>query len=106
MSNFDKLENLIKKEIHKLRNLGEHSRKGSDHLSYRSLIKFELGKPKELIFQDKLIFEVTCKYDIYTETEFLHTPEMDEYYTEHYHDKFIFDEEFKIIEIIDIRNRE
>ncbi len=104
MASSEKLEHIIKKEIYKLRNLGEYSRKGSDHLSYRSIIKFELGEPKELIFQDQIVFEVICKYNIYTETEFLHPPEMDEFYTEHYHDKFIFDKDFKVIKIEDMRS--
>ena len=41
------IENLIKEEIYKHRNLGEHARGGSDHLSYRSMSKFKLGKLKK-----------------------------------------------------------
>lgn len=51
------------------------------------------------------MFEVICKYDIYTETEFLHTPEMDELYTEHYKDKFILDKDFKILKIENMRKK-
>ena len=29
------IEHIVREEIHKLRNLGEHGREGSDHLSYR-----------------------------------------------------------------------
>jgi hypothetical protein len=103
MVDLEKLENIIKKEIYKLRNLGEHARKGSDHLYYRSLIKFSLNKVKELKNQVNSAFEVICKYDIYTETEFLHTPDMDELYTEHYKDKFILDKNFRILEIKDMQ---
>ena len=48
MVDFKKLEEIIKKEIYKFRNLGEHERAGSDHLYYRALTKFQLGKIKEL----------------------------------------------------------
>ena len=54
-------------------------------------------------YQERETFEVVCKYDVYTETEFLHTPDMDEEYTEHYKDKFIFDKDYTLLEIIDIR---
>ncbi|MFX0179445.1 MAG: hypothetical protein ACFE78_04595 [Candidatus Hodarchaeota archaeon] len=103
MENREKLEEIIKEEIYKLRNLGEHERKGSDHLYNRSLSKFKIGKLKKGKDQGKLIYEVICKYDVYTETEFLHTPEMDELYTEHYKDKFILDNDFRLLEIKDIR---
>ena len=97
------LDEIIKKEIDKLRNLGEHERAGSDHLYYRSITKFQLGKIKELKDQEPAALEVICKYDIYTETEFLHSPDMDELYTEHYKDKFIFDKDFTLLEIKDLR---
>jgi hypothetical protein len=103
METSEKLEDFIKKEINKLRNLGEHARKGSDHLYYRSLSKFKIEKLKKVRKKKKLFYEVTCIYDIYTETEFLHTPDMDELYTEHYKDKFVFDQDFKILEVKDIR---
>jgi len=103
MENHEKLEEIIKEEVYKLRNLGEHERKGSDHLYYRSLSKFKIGKLKKRIDQGKLIYEIICKYDVYTETEFLHTPEMDELYTEHYKDKIILDKDFRLLEIKDIR---
>jgi len=93
------IENLIKKEIYKRRNLGEHTRGGSDHLSYRSMSKFKLGKLKKTKHQEKLAFTVICTYDIYTETEFMHSPDMDELYTEHYKDTFILDSDFKILEV-------
>ena len=99
MSVLEKIEKVIMEEISKLRNLGEHARKGSDHLYYRSISKFKAGKLKEKLYQEKLTYEIICKYDIYTETEFLHPPDMDELYTEHYEDKFIFDKNFRILEI-------
>jgi len=103
MENREKLEEIIKEKIYKLRNLGEHERKGSDHLYYRSLSKFKIGKIKKRKIRDKLIFEVVCKYDVYTETEFLHTPEMDELYTEHYKDKYVLDKDLRLLEIKDLR---
>lgn len=103
MANFEKLEDIIKEEIYRVRNLGEHTRKGSDHLYYRSISKIKMSKLKELKQQEKLVYEVDCKYDVYTETEFLHPPEMDDLYTEHYNEKFIFDKDFTLIEIRDIR---
>jgi len=102
----EKLEDIVKEEIYKLRNLGERSRKGSDHLSYRSLTKFDLGKIHKLKDKNEIIYELICKYDIYTETEFLHTPDQDELYTEHYKDKFIFDKEFNIKSTEDLRDTE
>jgi len=105
MVNGEKLETSIKKEINMLRNLGENSRAGSDHLYFRTLIRFKLDKVKEFKHKEKLAFEVICKYDIYTETEFLHSPEMDEHYTELYKDKFTFDKEFNILEIKDMRKK-
>ncbi|MFX1316168.1 MAG: hypothetical protein ACFE9T_09915 [Promethearchaeota archaeon] len=97
------LERAIQEEINKIRNLGEHTRKGSDHLYFRSISKFKLSNPKKIRYEGKEVYEVKCKYDIYTETEFLHTPEMDELYTEHYQDKFIIDENLKILDIEDLR---
>lgn len=103
MIEFKQLEEFLKKEIEKLRNLGEHERAGSDHLYFRSLNQFKLGKIKELKAQDPAAFEVICTYNIYTETEFLHSPDMDELYTEHYKDKFIFDKDFTLLEVKDMR---
>ena len=42
MEDREKLIQSVKKEISKLRDLGEHGRKGSDHLAYRSISKFEI----------------------------------------------------------------
>ena len=103
MINSEKLENIIKEEISKLRRLGEHERKGSDHLYYRSISKFNMSKIKESVYQEKAVYEVICKYDVYTETEFLHTPDIDEEYTEHYNDLFIIDKDLKLLDVKDIR---
>jgi len=100
MADIIEIERTIKEEIHKLRNL-EYARGGSDHLSYRSICEFKLGKLKKIKRQEKLAFEVICTYDIYTETEFMHSPDMDELYTEHYKDKFIIDSDFRILEVND-----
>ena len=103
IENPEKLEGVIKEEIHKLRNLGEHKRKGSDHSYFRALFNFKIDKVKKGKDQEKLIYEVVCKYDVYTETEFLHYSDMDELYTEHYTDKFFLDNDFRILEIKDAR---
>jgi hypothetical protein len=97
------LEKRVKKEIEMLRKLGEHARKGSDHFIFRSISKFELSKPVEIIYNNQQVYESICQYDIYTETEFLHPPEMDEEYTEYYRDKFIFNKKLKLLEIRDVR---
>ena len=99
MEEFKEIEEVIKKEIVKLRNLGEHARGGSDHLSYRSMSKFKLGKLKKIKEQEEIRFKIICTYDVYTETEFMHSPDMDELYTEHYKDTFILDSDFKILEV-------
>ena len=104
MVEIKEIEHVIKEEIQKRRNLGEHARAGSGHLSYRSMSKFKLGKLKKTKHQEGLAFEVICTYDIYTETEFLHSPDMDELYTEHYKDKFIIDRDFRILEFNAINN--
>lgn len=101
MENRVRLEEATKREIFKLRNLGEHGRKGSDHVSFRSLLKFNINKIKKLKKTGNLIYEVICTYEIYTETEFLHTPDMDEFYIEHYKDTFIFDTNYNLIEVQD-----
>ncbi len=93
-----KMKSIIQEEIEKLRKLGEHAG-GSGHLAFRSIIKFKLSEPKEVEYEGKEATEVICKYDIYTETEFLHAPEDDEFYTEHYNDKFILDKDLKILTI-------
>ena len=95
------IEQVIREEIHKRRNLGEHTPGGSGHLSYRSLSQFKMGKLKKISRQEGIVFEVICTYDIYTETEFIHSPDMDELYTEHYKDKFILDSDFRILEVND-----
>ncbi|UCD02407.1 MAG: hypothetical protein JSV23_05190 [Promethearchaeota archaeon] len=48
MVNLEKIEEIIQKEIGKLRNLGEHGNEGSDHLYYRSISKCETDKVKEI----------------------------------------------------------
>jgi len=101
MSDIKEIEHSIKEEIIKLRNFGEHTRGGSDHLSYGSMSKFKLGKLKKIKHQERLAYEVICTYDVYTETEFMHSPDMDELYTEHYKDKFIIDSDFRILEVND-----
>ena len=58
-----------------------------------------MGKLKKTKHQEGLAFEVICTYDIYTETEFMHSPDMAELYTEHYKDKFIIDKDFKILNV-------
>ena len=100
----EKLEQFVKEEIYKLRNLGEHARRGSDHLYYRSLSQLKIGELKILKDSDELTYELVCIYDIYTETEFMHDPNMDDYLKEHYEDKFIFDKNLKLLEIKDTRN--
>jgi len=99
----EKLRESIIKKTKEIRNLGEHARKGSDHLSYRSIIYFKIKKIKKVKGQEKECFEVTCKYKVYTLTEFTHPPEMDEFFTEHYLDKFILDEEYKILDVKKIK---
>ena len=98
MSDQNTLKSIILETIGKVRNLGEHAG-GSGHLAYRSLIKFESSAPKEILYEGKESIEVICKYDIYTETEFLHPPEDDIYYTEFYREKFILDRDLKILAI-------
>ena len=99
----EKLQEAIIKKIKEIRNLGEHARKGSDHLSCRSIIYFKIKKIKKIKGQEKECFEVACKYKIYTLTEFTHPPEMDEFFTEHYLDKFILDKEYKILDVKKIK---
>ncbi len=98
MFDIKKIKEIIDEEIAKSRKMGEHAG-GSGHLAFRSIIKFELSEPKEIQHKGNLAYELTCKYDIYTETEFLHPPEEDEVYTEHYTDKFLFDKDSNIIEL-------
>ena len=60
-----------------------------------------MGKLKKRKYQEREAFEVICTYNVYTETEFMHSPDMDELYTEHYKDTFIIDSDFRILEIND-----
>ena len=66
-------EQVIREDILKRRNLGEHARGGSGHLSYRFMSKFKLGKLKKTKRQEGIAFEVICTFDVYTETEFMHS---------------------------------
>ena len=100
MPDIKDLEKKIREEINKKRNLGEHAG-GSGHLAFRSITKFNLGELKEITYKGKQAYEITCEYEIYTETEFLHPPENDKYYTEHYKDKFIFDQKLNILVLED-----
>ncbi|MFX1389071.1 MAG: hypothetical protein ACFE9Z_03295 [Promethearchaeota archaeon] len=101
MVNLEKIKQNVQKEIYNLRNLGEHGRKGSDHLYHRSLSNIEFKKLKKVRHNKKIAFEVVCKYDIYNETEFLHSSEMEDLYTEHYNDQFLLDEDYVILKVID-----
>ena len=56
MADIIEIERTIKEEIHKLRNLGEHARGGSDHLSYRSISLFKFGKLKKTKYQEGIAF--------------------------------------------------
>jgi len=103
MEDIEKLIQTVKKEIYNLRNLGEHGREGSDHLSYRSINKFEIDEIKNLNVKNEVRYELICRYDIYTETEFLHDFEMDELCTEHYIDKFLFDSNFELLKVENMR---
>jgi len=96
MLNTAQIEQSIKEFISKNRKLGEHAG-GSGHLAYRSLIKFTLDDLKEVKYRGESAIEVNCKYEIYTETEFLHPPEEDEFYTEHYREKYILDNSLKML---------
>ena len=94
------LEEKIKKRVNELikekRKLGEHAG-GSGHLAYRSFTKYDLSALKEIIYNDKVAYELIAEYSIYTETEFLHDPEEDDLYTEHYKDKFVFDKDLNLL---------
>ena len=98
MIDIKKMKSIIQEEIGKSHNLGEHAG-SSGHLAYRSIINFKLSEPKEVEYKGTQAYEVTCKYDIYTETEFLHDPDDDEDYTEHYQYKFILDKDSKILAV-------
>lgn len=95
---FDKneLEKKIHEEIDKRRKLGEHAGR-SGHSGFRSIIKFDLKKPKEIIYKGKKAYEIICEYEIFTETEFEYSKEDEIYLTEVYKDKFIVDEELNIL---------
>ena len=59
------IEHAVKEEIQKLRNLGEHARGGSDHLSYRSMSKFKLGKLKKIKNQEEIAFKIISNNKCY-----------------------------------------
>jgi len=102
MYNIKKLEKVIKEEINKKRRLGEHTG-GSGHLGFRSIVKFNLGEPREIPHHGEQVYEIICEYEVYTETEFMHSPENDIYYTEHYRDKIIFNKDLKILEYKELK---
>jgi hypothetical protein len=104
MKMFEKalLEQKIREEINKTYKLGEHAG-GSGHLSYRSISDLSIGEPKEFSFQGKKVFGIICEYKIYTETEFMHPPEMEDLFTEKHKDKIIVDEELNVLDFIDLR---
>jgi len=96
------LEQKIREKISEVYKLGEHAG-GGGHLSYRSLSDLSIGEPKEFSFQGKKAFEIICEYKIYTETEFMHPPDMEDLFTEKHKDKIIIDEELNILDFIDLR---
>lgn len=94
----NKLKKIIQNEIEKRHKLGEFAG-GSGHLSYRSVSKLELETPKEIKFKGKIAYQIAFKFNIYTETEFLHSPEdNDTYFTERHQVKVIFDKNINILE--------
>ena len=90
------LEKKIKERIEKSHKLGEHAG-GSGHLAFRSLIQFKMEPPKEILHQGKNAYEISYKFGIYTETEFLHPPEQDELYTERYEEKILVDDDLNFL---------
>lgn len=97
MLNKEKLGEIIREEINKHHRLGEHAG-GSGHLGYRSITKMEIGDPQEFTFKNKRAFKIKLKYEIYTETEFLHPPEKDDLYTEHHRETIILDENLEVLD--------
>ena len=85
MLDIKKLEKKIKDRIEREHELGEHAG-GSGHLAFRSMIEFKMGDPIEIMHVNKKVYEISYKFAIYTETEFLHPPEQDDLYTERHED--------------------
>jgi hypothetical protein len=56
-------------------------------------------------YNKKIAFEIIFKCDLYTETEFLHSSDMDNLYIERYNDKFLLDGDYIILEGIDINKK-
>ena len=53
--------------------------------------------PREIMHENKKAYEVSYKFAIYTETEFLHPPEQDELYTERHEDKVLIDDDLNFL---------
>ena len=101
MEDKTELTEIILKKLNEIHKLGEHAG-GSGHLSYRSLSKLDLKKPKHIDIEGIRAFEVKISYKIYTESEFEYDPDEDDYLTESYNKKITYDEELNILDITDI----
>jgi hypothetical protein len=87
----------ILKEFQRQHELGEAAG-GSDHMAYTSVTRLEAGTPRDVVHGKKRALAVPFTVETYTETEFLHSPEEDIYYTHKYVGKIVLDAAMNVLD--------
>ena len=92
----ERLRVIIMREIEKHHGIGE-SAGGSGHLSLISIIKLDIHEPRKMDYEGEIAFDIAFEFTTYTETEFLHPPEDDIFYTKTYRDRIIVSGNYDVL---------
>jgi hypothetical protein len=85
-----RVKDAILKAFQRQHKLGEAAGE-SGHLAYTSVTRLETCTPHDVMNGKQCAIEVPFTVETYTETEFLHSPEEDIYYTHKYVGKIVLD---------------
>jgi hypothetical protein len=77
--------------------LGE-SAGGTEHVSFTSVTRLEPGTPRDVMHGVQIANEVPFTIETFTETEFEHPPEDDEYYSHKYVGKIVLDGAMSVLD--------
>nr|MDO8086156.1 hypothetical protein [Candidatus Sigynarchaeum springense] len=78
-----RIKELILEQFQRQHKLGETAG-GSEHLGFTSVTRIDVGKPRETKINKQPAIEMSFTVETYTETEFLHSPDDDVFYTKKY----------------------
>jgi len=71
---------------------------GSDHLAYISIMRFDLEPAMQVLIGKAKAWKISFTIETYTETEFLHDPSEDVYYTHKYNGIIVLDADYNVLD--------